>query len=185
MRAIGQKLALIALVSFSILNYAFAHPLPESIVTIVPRDTKVEVKLSIPVKELILAEPKLRGLAHVEGHGPLSHDLLEVLSAYLNQHIAIVPADQSVLELKVRSAAVLVTKTEHVDRFQLLIAELEASMASDQEPFPATFTYDAVLHEVRSHRATVWIAGLNTEPTLLGKLKFLKAEKPELVIHGQ
>ncbi|MGL4489158.1 MAG: hypothetical protein ACRCU5_06925, partial [Rhizobiaceae bacterium] len=151
---------------------AFAHPLPGSKLTLTRAAENVEVTLAIPVPELIVARPSLNGLGGVAKNADLPAALHEDLAAYLQQRVALTLADQSPLNLQLLKAKVENAQHHDVGHYDLLVVQMSAPMQSNRSLFRATLTYYAVLHEVRNHRATVWLIGANKKPALLGKIGF-------------
>jgi hypothetical protein len=149
---------------------AVAHPLPGSTVTLAQKAGSVAVTLTIPVPELIAARPTLAALGDVPKGVSLPAPQQQDLAAYLREHIALTPADQPELDLQLISVQVQNAQNADVDHYDLLIVELSAPLQADQRLFPATLIYDAVLHEVRNHRATVWLAQPGKAALPLGKI---------------
>jgi hypothetical protein len=151
---------------------ALAHPLPGSTLTFSRVEANVEVTLTIPVPELIAAQPSLNGLGKAAKNADLPAALQNELDAYLRQYLTVTPADQSPLILQLFKAHVQDAQHEDACHYGLLVVHMSAPLQASKDLFPATLTYDAVLHEVRNHRATVWYAQPDGTPLLLGKIRF-------------
>ncbi|WP_309667870.1 hypothetical protein [Tabrizicola sp.] len=54
----------------------------------------------------------------------------------------------------------------------LLTVDLTAPLATDQTLFPVTLSYDAIIHKVRSHRATVAVQDQAAGVRPLGEIGF-------------
>lgn len=151
---------------------ARAHPLPGSRLTITPEAGSVELNLAIPVPELLIVLPSLGELRSMPKNTNIPSALQNDLASYLRKHMVLTPAKHSALDLKLIRAKVQEAHNEDVDHYDLLIVEMAAPLPANQSLFPAVLTYDAVLHEVRNHRASVWLAQPGKAAVLLGKIRF-------------
>jgi hypothetical protein len=151
---------------------ALAHPLPSSTLTLTPEAGKLELTLTIPAPELIAAWATAADLGDLPPNSTLTAPQQNDLAAYLRQHMTLTPADHAALDLQLISAKLQDAKNEDVDHYDLLVIEMAATLPKDQNLFPATLTYDAVLHEVRNHRATVWLAQSGKAALPLGEIRF-------------
>jgi hypothetical protein len=175
MKARVLRLAVLAGALIASAVCAFAHPLPGSTLTIAHQTASVQVTLTIPLPELIVARPSLKELGGVAKNTNLPAQPQLDLAAYLRQHMTVSPASQSPLELQLVTALVQDAQHEDAGHFGLLVVQMSAPLQPNASLFPATLTYDAVMHEVRNHRATVWFAPPKLAPILLGKLRFDQA----------
>jgi hypothetical protein len=146
-----------------------AHPLPGSTLTLVPEVGRVELTLSIPVPELILAQPALAGLAALPNKTRVPTALQLNLNAYLQEHIALTTEGHPASELQVTSASINDAQDEGVDHYDLLTVRMVAPTVTTQK---LSLTYDAVLHEVRNHRVDVWLAPKGKAAVLVGKIRY-------------
>ena len=132
-----------------------AHPLPSTTLTIASDDDSLDLSISLALHELALALPSVSDLAENPPDEPLPQVVMDILVAYFARHLSLVPADQSDLSLKVTDARIHGAKAEDVGHYNLIALELTTPVAADRAVFPLTINYDAVMHEVRNHTATV------------------------------
>lgn len=150
----------------------FAHPLPGSRLTISRAATSVGMMLSVPVPELILAQPNLSALGDLSYGSDVPAALQAQLRGYFLQHFRLVVAEQNQLKLRVARMRVEYARHDDVGDYAVLVLNIDAPLPVEQSLFPATLTYDAVMHEVRNHRATVWFTESHRKPVLIGKIRF-------------
>jgi hypothetical protein len=146
-----------------------AHPLPDSTLTLTPEAGRLEMTLTIPVSELILAQPTLAELAELPDKAMLPTALQKNLTTYLQQHMALTTDSHPAADVQVTSASVSDAKNENVDHYDLLTVKMVAPSIEIQK---LSLTYDAVLHEVRNHRLSVWLAQEGKDPLLIGKIRY-------------
>jgi hypothetical protein len=151
---------------------ALAHPLPGSTLTFAAEADKLELTITIPVPELKLARSTLSQLGNLQDKGSLTAAQNEDMAAYLREHLTLTPADRPALNLQMISAKVQDAQYEDVGSYDLLVVEMAAPLQAGQNFFPAVLTYDAVLHEVRNHHASVWLAKPGSAAMHLGDIRF-------------
>jgi hypothetical protein len=171
-RASTLRLLTFAITLYASAPSALSHPLPGSTLTFARGDENVELTLTIPVPELIVAQLALVGIGEVAKNSDFPVPLQSQLFKCLFAHMTVTPVDHSALNLQLLKAQVQDAHYGHVGHYNLLFVHLSAPLRSEKNLFPATLTYDAVLHEVRNHRATVWFAEPDKNPVLLGKIWF-------------
>jgi hypothetical protein len=151
---------------------ALAHPLPGSTLTFAAEADKLELTITIPVPELKLARSTLSQLGNLPDNSNLTAAQNKDLAAYLREHLTLTPADRPALDLQMISARVQDARHEDVGQYDLLVVEMAAPLQAGQNFFPAVLTYDAVLHEVRNHHASVWLAKQGSAAVHLGDIRF-------------
>lgn len=151
---------------------ATAHPLPGSTVTYRVDAGNLDVTLTIPLHELALAQPAVKALAETPAEVALSGDLLPQLADYFAGHMAVIAADKSALVLGMTAARIDGAAHEDIGHYEVLVVDLSAPIKPAQQVFPATLTYDAVMHEVRNHRAEVFSQNLGGKPQAVGVIHF-------------
>lgn len=134
---------------------AAAHALPGSLLIFQQSDQELTLSISLAIEDLILAAPELAYLEGLPTEMALSDDDLVPLSAYFDAHISLNAAAEPI-DLSIANAALESAENEHVGVFKLLNIEMSLSGVDNQKSFPLSLTYDAVMHEVRNHRATVY-----------------------------
>ena len=151
---------------------ASAHPLPSSIVTYSVDADSIDLTVTIPLHELALALPAVRVLGKAPAEGPVAANLTPQLATYFDDHVALLAVDQSRLALGMASAKITGATHEDIGPYSLLVVDLSAPLLPGQNAFPPTLTYDAVMHEVRNHRAEVFLQRSGQHPQAIGVIRF-------------
>ncbi len=132
---------------------AFAHALPDSVVTLARVEDQLSVTISLPLEDLLIAEPTLADLENAPVAEELSVLSMPDLVSYLGAHIALHHGEIR-LPLSLRSAALRWDKNDHVGEFKVLTVQMTSPW---QDPEGAmALLYDIVMHEIRNHRAQVF-----------------------------
>ena len=108
------------------------------------------------VKDLIIAAPDLSALEDAKPEVPLSKEIEDRLARYLGRHIFLSEYGAT-LALSFSGAHLRPTYHDHLGHFMLVVSEWNVAKAGAR-PASLMLKYDAVMHEVRNHRATVqWL----------------------------
>lgn len=175
-RALRRHLrtALIGLLCAMWAAFAAAHPMPESRVWIdtTPAGLKLTLQLPLNRLEFAFAQPLADHASSVLAqHG-------EALSHYLLQHVGARSSDTRWQALRPQLKVVGLDASAELEA----VLELHAPAGADKRS--PTLLYDAVTHEVRTHRVQVflrndWAGGFAGEPPLpLGELHYGLASLP-------
>ncbi|TDL90870.1 hypothetical protein [Meridianimarinicoccus aquatilis] len=133
-----------------------AHALPGSVLLLRQQGSALQLTVQFPVDDLIIAAPELSALEGLPSGQPLPQELAAALARYLGRHLA-VTKETSPLDLTMTDARVQSTYHDHLGDFALVVSQWQMTGAGDRST-PLILTYDAVMHEVRNHRAAVhWI----------------------------
>ncbi len=156
------RAALLALFVVSInIGPALAHALPKAVLTFTQGDQQLRLTITLPVEDLVLAHPALKGLETAALDAGLGPEHLADLAAYFSDHLAL-HHDAAALALTLESARIRLDENEHVGTFRVLIMDWTGTLPDVEGDL--TLTYDAVMHEVRSHRAEVYWTGPDALP---------------------
>ncbi|MBU2957632.1 hypothetical protein Q4511_01160 [Paracoccus sp. 1_MG-2023] len=147
-----MRIAALALALFLSGNGAYAHALPGSVLIIESVGTQIGLDLCIPLEDLIIAAPDLIALEDL-GPTEIPPALTAPLGRYLDAHLAIETEGHDI-PLRLTGARLERARNDHVGNFALLIAEFAGTLPDPDVTL--SLTYDAVMHEVRSHRAAVF-----------------------------
>ncbi|QUS37015.1 hypothetical protein [Falsirhodobacter algicola] len=142
---------------------AAAHPLPGSELTFAEEGAHLALTITMPVEDLVLAEPALAGLVDVPLDTALPEDQTRALARYMQAHMALMQGD-GVVPQDLRDARITLTRNDHVGAYNQLVMAFALPIGA--EAFPLGLRYDAVLHTVRSHRITVLWSAPGTVRTL-------------------
>ncbi len=130
-----------------------AHALPGSVLLLRKQGDALELTIQFPVEDLVVAAPDLAALEALPAGQPVRQDLSAALGRYLGQHLS-VTEDAAPLNLTMIDARIQSAYHDHLGHFALIVSQWRIEDVGDLSTAP-TLTYDAVMHEVRNHRATV------------------------------
>ena len=135
---------------------ALAHALPGSVLSLRLQGGLLQLTLQFPVEDLIIAAPEFVALEDVEAGQSVSEELTDELTRYLSRHLSVSENGVS-LDLNMTDVRLQPAHLDHLGQFTLLVSQWEM-MGAEKDSTPLELSYDAVMHEVRNHRATVqWI----------------------------
>ncbi len=148
---IGRAIWLALFLTFSSFNWAAAHGLPRSVLMFAETDA-VHLTITLPLEDLAIAETSFAPLMDHPLDTPLSGPDLAVLTTYFIDHL-IIEQNNSPVANTLDSAILEQAFDEHLGHYTLLILSFETSSLDASASF--LLTYDAIMHEVRNHRAQV------------------------------
>jgi hypothetical protein len=141
-----------------------AHGLPGSSLTF-SRDVKqVNLIITFPLEDLIIASGDFKELENLTVDDSMPEKLLVSLDTYFKAHLEM--RHDSTLVHFTLERAYFETQTHHdVGTYVSVVSELRLAMSKDESIFPMNLRYDALMHEIRTHRANVyWLEpGLNAQ----------------------
>ena len=179
---LGAAMAvLVALSPLSLL----AHPLPGTTIHIVAGETTVDLTITVPREVLQLALPAMAELGENPAEGPLALGLSDTLARYLAAHLSLDPVSPQPMTLRLTGARNVGANHEDRGRYDVIVIDLTAPRVADALIFPLALSYDAVLHEVRNHRARVTLKRDGQAAVDVGEISFdLSLRKAEPLILG-
>ncbi|WP_368448087.1 hypothetical protein [Cobetia amphilecti] len=138
-----------------LIETAHAHALPGSVLTFEqqPQHT-LHLTLQFPREDLLIAAPELAALGEQAPGQPLPQPLVDQLGDYLSHHLAL-SANHTPLTLQLVGARLESTYQPQLGDYVLVITEWNVK-TDKAEPDSLLLKYDAVMHEVRNHRADVY-----------------------------
>ncbi len=138
-----------------LIETAHAHALPGSVLTFEqqPQHT-LQLTLKFPREDLLIAAPELAALGEQAPGQPLPQPLVDQLSDYLSHHLAL-SEDGDSLPLRLNGAHLASTYQPQLGDYVLVVTQWNLSSEGDL-PDSLLLKYDAVMHEVRNHRADVY-----------------------------
>ena len=146
------RASLLALVFFSLsVTSGWAHALPGTVIEIWRENGLLQISITLPIEDLVIAEPSLADLAETEGV-PNSADR-DRLANYFAAH-SVFQQGATALPMALTDAALGSDYNDHVGAFATVRLAFQAPLPA-ATLFPLTLQHDAVMHEVRNHRATV------------------------------
>ena len=137
-----------------IIQSAHAHALPGSTLIFQqqPQHT-LKLTLQFPREDLLIAAPQLAALGDAKPDAPLAQALTDQLGDYLNQHLAL-SNDGDALPLTLTEAHLTSTYQPQLGDYLLVVTQWNVK-TEQADPDSLLLKYDAVMHEVRNHRAEV------------------------------
>lgn len=151
----GMGISGFGISGMGIVQTAHAHALPGSVLTFEqqPQDT-LHLTLKFPREDLLIAAPELATLGEQAPGQPLPQPLVDQLGDYLSHHLAL-SEDGDSLPLRLNEAHLTSTYQPQLGDYVLVITEWNVT-TEKAEPDSLLLKYDAVMHEVRNHRADVY-----------------------------
>ncbi|MDO6461956.1 hypothetical protein Q4485_14690 [Granulosicoccaceae sp. 1_MG-2023] len=130
-----------------------AHALPGSVLVLQQQGAELQFTIQFPLEDLIIAAPDLAALQELKPDQPLPQALAVRFAAYLRQHFSV--SEEGVERVPVLSGARIQSAYhDHLGRYLLLVSRWQL-VTAQSPPGRLSLHYDAVMHEVRNHRATV------------------------------
>lgn len=152
----------LALLLFTWAQTASAHGLPASEIVFGTAEQGISLTITLPVEDLVIAAPTLAALEDLPPESTLAATDLEALGTYFEKHLTLA-ADNQRLSLAVEMARTSQAVDHHIGEYALLHVRFAALPDVPQ----ITVTYDAIMHEVRSHRARIaWETAEGEEHTI-------------------
>ncbi|WP_371153245.1 hypothetical protein [Jannaschia sp. 2305UL9-9] len=149
---------------------ALAHALPGSTLLMQRQGDALHLTITFPVEDLVIAAPDLAALEGAPVNDKLPADMAYDLKRYLADHLSL-SGEGGTLPQTMRDARLRPAYEDHLGDFSVVITEWEFQ-AGGAGPDPLTLRYDAIMHEVRNHRAMVQWRGRNGNLRLLSVFGF-------------
>ncbi len=132
---------------------ALAHTLPGSTLVFSRDSTVLKLELSLPVEDLLIAEPLLAPLGELEPSAAISASISGQVANYFSEYLRVSGVESGALQL--HSVTLSRAENEHVGVYTVLEADF-ASPIREDAGVDLRVQYTAVMHEVRNHRAAVY-----------------------------
>ncbi|WP_405282019.1 hypothetical protein [Cobetia sp. Ld8] len=137
-----------------IIQSAHAHALRGSTLIFQPQPQHtLKLTLQFPREDLLIAAPELAALGDAKPDAPLPQALTDQLGDYLSRHLAL-SKDGDTLPLTLTEAHLTSTYQPQLGDYLLVVTQWDVK-TEEAEPDSLLLKYDAVMHEVRNHRAEV------------------------------
>lgn len=145
--------------AFSLLAVGYGpvlvHSLPGSVLALWQEEARLDLSVILPLTELIVAAPEFADLGGLPAGQGLVPENIERVAAYFAEHLELQKGAAD-LPLTVMGAAVGTDNNSHVGTYRTLIVRFALPLPTPDAARPLTFAYDAVMHVVRNHRASVF-----------------------------
>ncbi|UTV88392.1 hypothetical protein KDX00_08050 [Cobetia amphilecti] len=150
----GMRISGMGISGMGIIQTAHAHALPGSTLIFQPQSQHtLKLTLQFPHEDLLIAAPQLAALGDAKPDAPLPQTLTDQLGDYLSQHMAL-SKDGDTLPLTLTEAHLTSTYQPQLGDYLLVVTQWNLSYEGGL-PDSLLLKYDAVMHEVRNHRAEV------------------------------
>ncbi|WP_460754637.1 hypothetical protein [Marinomonas epiphytica] len=156
-------------------HIAFAHSLPGSVLTFSQQGTSLKLTVKFPLEDLAIAEEYFHSLEKNPSTGPLSKQDQEYLFTYFQQHLEI-QKDSKTLPYSLIDAELKSAYHHDLGNYVLVVSHLTFSLDSANAALPLVLDYEAIMHEVRSHRANVYWQRVDGALEKLSSFRFKRVE---------
>lgn len=150
---VGRASLLALALVFSTSQNVLAHALPGTVLTLSQENDAVQLTVVVNVEDMAIAEPALAAL-HDLSLGPVdAAPVLHAVAGYFDQHMRL-EQHSELLGFKLQSLELRTDSNDHVGEFRVIVLTFEGQ--SNELRSPLILRYDAVMHEVRNHRAAFY-----------------------------
>lgn len=150
---------------------AQAHALPGSALTFSMSDQALLLSIRLPLEDLALASPSLEHLQAVTLNQDLPAEDTRRLEHYFADHL-ILKRGSITLPWTIEQARLQAVRNEHVGTYTQLGLSIASPVPTTHDTEVMTLRYDAVMHEVRNHRATVHWLSPDTDTTTIARFGY-------------
>jgi hypothetical protein len=144
-----------------------AHALPGASITVAVGQGGVDMRITLAVHDLALAVPE----AGLEADG-LSAGQIGQLMAYFSAHVRLKVADGAPLRLADMTFGLDIAANDDVGEYQVLLVDVQFDWPTDAAPDMLQLDYDAVIHMVRNHKASIEMRQPDGEMIFLGLIAY-------------
>jgi hypothetical protein len=152
-----------------------AHALPGSVLLLRQDGAELQITIQFPLEDLVIAAPELAALEEAKADAPLPKEMTERLASYLGRHFSLTEGGTP-LPLTLSDARIQPAYHDHLGHFMLVVSQWDAA-STGTDPGSFVLKYDAVMHEVRNHRATVRLLSQNSDARPIAEFGFFDAGK--------
>ncbi|MEP3349369.1 MAG: hypothetical protein ABJN96_05340 [Marinomonas sp.] len=166
----------LTLMAFAVnVSSAYAHSLPGSVLTFSQQGESLNLTVTFPLEDLAIAEEYFHGLEENPAEALLSEQDKAYLFVYFQQHLE-VEKNAKTLPYRLTNAELKSAYHHDLGNYVLVVSHLTFSLDSYEKALPLTLDYDAVMHEIRSHRATVYWQPADGERQKLSSFRYKRVE---------
>ncbi|MEP0072737.1 MAG: hypothetical protein ABJE79_08535 [Marinomonas sp.] len=178
-----QALVLAVVLLTGLVTNAHGHSLPGSVLVfseeMQQQESQLTLKVTFPLEDMIIASNKLEMIQGAPINQALSEQATQLLADYFSQHMK-VQKDQQDLPFTLQKAELNKAYHHDLGEYILVVSYFTAPKPEGGKLFPLILSYDAVMHEIRSHRATVYWQETNGDQQKLVRFRFKREEgKPK------
>lgn len=161
-------IAFVSVLLFLIIEPVFAHALPGTTLIFSRSANQLNLSIAVPVEELVIAENTLAAVSEFSPNAFLPVALRSQIESYFINHISL---QKNGLKLALDFSTITIDTASHEDvgTYNLLKLKLTSELPNG-EIWPLILRYDAIMHEVRTHRASVYWSDDTQNPQQLSEL---------------
>lgn len=171
MKKYWRAVLLASQLAFGMGSVAQAHSLPAAVLVFSQADQNLDLSITLAVHDLEIAAPQFASFSDAQVSQDLPIESIAGLTEYLSTHL-LVQHEGTDLPFTISNASLGTASHEDVGTYQILTIALTSTVGSDADVFPLTIRYDAVMHEVRNHRAQVYWTEPNQDHVRLTEFGF-------------
>ena len=133
---------------------AKAHPMPHSEIEVSLGNAGAVFDIAVPIPELLLAEPTL----FPSGVEQLTEQQMSSVTGYFEDHLSVIGRNGALVPLEFETVNIIQSSDESVGKYQELLLRIRIPSNARFDPGDFTLHYDAVIHRIPNHFATVKMA---------------------------
>jgi len=152
---LGRVVVLALFMSIHTIGAAHAHALPGTSLIFSQDGAQLKVTIQVSLDDLVIAFPDIASLEQAPDLGRVPPPEQMRLSRYFSDHFTL-QSNATVLPIALSNAHLKMAEDGHGGDFVQVVADLTIDTQSADQTLPLVLFYDAVVHEVRSHRVTVY-----------------------------
>lgn len=170
--SLRRAVALVSALFICCINVAIAHALPSSVLVFSQINNQLTLSINVPLEELLVADVALSPLAELSENESIPADLENRVAAYFSNHLQLQNENTDLL-LKFVNVSIQAAEKENVGVYKLLKLKFTATLNSTLRG-SMMLKYDAVMHEVRTHKATIYWEERGSDAIFLMTFSFKK-----------
>jgi len=160
--------------AFGLGSTAQAHSLPGSVLVFSQVDETLNLTITMSLHDLEIADPQFASLSDAQVPYDLPTESITQMAAYLSTRL-VVQHNGTELPFTILNASLDTAEHHDVESYRSLEVALTSPIKGGADIFPLTLKYDAVMHEIRNHRALVLWAKPNKTQLRLAEFGFQRA----------
>jgi hypothetical protein len=156
----------ILIISFLLPSGVLVHPMPNSVMILDFQPKLIKMELQLPIKDLDMAfghDIFMKPDSLLEKHG-------EALKSYLQQHIHVSNSDGKAWSVAIKIMYLKSGKTSFDEIYQELVVQVWLKPPSGNIKTSFTLSYDAIIHQVVSHKILVTTIENNVVNSPVGEI---------------
>ena len=162
------RIVLVAAIVLVLGGRTDAHPMPNTVITVVATDGGARLRIAMPVSDLRLAlPPRVAGIAHLD-----AESCRQDVRAYFDAHLAVLSASGDTQAHAIESIAVRRATDVDVGAYEELEMSVWVPATAAFDPTHFRLHYDAIIHQVPNHIAVIQSTNADDPAMRLGAIAF-------------